>query len=468
MRHTRTPYMSEQQQPISTKPGSRLTGRIDRLTPKGWGAFHAGTREIQVRRTWPGDEVEVEVFRRRRGAAQAKLLDIVEQGTPRRDAPCAHVAECGGCIWQEWPADDQLRMKRKIVEDAFAASPVGVDVEIAEARAAGPEFSYRNKMEFSFDSWYDAPLKLGLHHAGRHSVIFDLERCWLAPPVVSEIVAWVREWALRHEHTVYRSKTEEGLLRFLVVRCSQSTGEVMVNLVTSGEAATGLEELAKLPERFPEVASLLHSVNTRKGSTAIPEHWMVLAGKPTITERIGTLEFEVSPQSFLQTNSQGASALYDLVAEQAALTGTERLLDAYCGMGLIGLWLAESAAEVVGIEQVADAVNDARALRDQLGYDHVRFEEGDAEAILPRYVDSGQTFDVAVVDPPRAGLHPKALRALKWLGPRRIVYVSCNPHALARDMAELVSAGYRPGTVVPLDMFPHTAHVESVVRLDRQ
>ncbi len=457
----------ERQHTISTKPGSRLTGRIDRLTPKGWGAFDAGRREVQVRRAWPGDEIEAEVVRRRRGAAQANLLAVHREATARREAPCAHVPECGGCIWQEWPIEDQRRVKRRVVENAVAAAPEPLDVEVEQARPVGPEFGYRNKMEFSFDSWYDAPLKLGLHHAGRHSVIFDLERCWLAPPAVSEVVEHVREWALRHGHSVYRSKTEQGLLRFLVVRAAAATGELMVNLVTSGEPAAGLEELAQLPEALPQVASVLHSVNTRKGSTANAEHIATLAGKSTITERIGKIEFEVSPRSFIQTNTRGAAVLYDLVAEKAGLTGTERVLDAYCGMGLIGLWLADRAAEVVGIEQVPDAVADANALRDKLGFDHVTFEQGDAEAVLPRYVDAGRTFDVAVVDPPRAGLHPKALRALKWLRPRRIVYVSCNPQALARDVSEIVRAGYRPGSIVPVDMFPQTAHVESVVRLDR-
>jgi 23S rRNA (uracil1939-C5)-methyltransferase len=258
------------------------------------------------------------------------------------------------------------------------------------------------------------------------------------------------------------------LLRHLVVRIAAATGEIMVNLVATQDDFAGLGDLATaLPQAIPHVKSLLASVNTRIGDTAIPERTQVLAGSQTIAERIGPFEVEVSARSFLQTNTQGTKVLYEMVHERAALTGSERVLDLYSGIGLIGLWLAAEAREVVGVEQAPEAVADAERLRDRVGYDHVRFVVADAGVLLPEWVREGRSFDVAIVDPPRAGLHPKALAALTMLAPPRIVYVSCNASSLARDMKELVATGYAAGPVAPLDMFPQTAHVESVVRLDR-
>ena len=450
----------------AAKPGVELTAVIESLTHEGRGSFHHGPREVVVRGAWPGDEVDVRVVRRRRGLAEAVVQEVISEGTSRRDAPCVHIGECGGCIWQQWSRDDQREKKRELVRMAFAEGLPGVDVDIAEVMAAGDEFGYRNKMELSFDQWKESPVKLGLHHAGRYNVVFDMERCHIAQPVVSEIAEIVRQWANRHELSVYRSRPDEGLLRYLVLRCA-STGEVMVNLVVSDGEVPALDELVdRLTGEVPRITSLILGINGRKGSTAITETSRVLAGKPTIAEKLGELEFDVSPASFLQTNAKGTEVLYDLIAEVAALDGSQRVLDLYCGMGLIGLWLANSAREVVGLEQVPEAIADAERLRDRMGMEHVSFLCGNAEHILPDVVARGESFDVVIVDPPRAGLHPKALKALVDLRAPAIVYVSCNPRALARDMGELLDAGYRPGTIQPVDMFPHTAHVETVVRLD--
>jgi 23S rRNA (uracil1939-C5)-methyltransferase len=193
----------------------------------------------------------------------------------------------------------------------------------------------------------------------------------------------------------------------------------------------------------------------------------VLAGKPTITERVGGIEIEVSPESFVQTNTVGAAHLYDLAAERADLTGAERVLDLYCGTGLIGLWVRNRAREVVGVESVPEAIADAERLRDRLNAESVRFVTRLAEDVLPQWTASGERFDVAFVDPPRMGMHPKALTALAELAPSRIVYVSCNPRSLARDVATLTDAGYVSSAVQPVDMFPQTAHVECVMALDR-
>jgi len=464
------------------RPGMTITGRVEAVALDGRGMFTVDGRRAYVLGALPGDLADVRIRRRRRGELHCEAVVVHEEGIPRRQPACVHVSECGGCRWQQWAIDDQRRLKREIVEHALAEGLPGAHVAVLPTLAVGPEYGYRNKMEFTFGSVpvrhseRGAGTTLGLHRAGRFDVTFDLTRCWLPSPRASEVVAWVRAWANRHGLPAYDSRTHEGLLRHLVVRESAATGEMMVSLVAMSRGVDGLDELATdLPAAMPQVASVLLGVNTRVGDTAIPEELALLAGRQTILERIASpahgsrgIEVEISLRSFLQTNSFGAARLYDLVATQAELSGAERVLDLYCGAGLIGLWLAPSAREVVGLELVPEAVEDAERLRRRLDLEHVRFVAGVAEEVLPRWAEAGDTFDVIVADPPRAGMHPKAVAALIELAPARVVYVSCNPRALAADMKELIAAGYVAGPVQPADMFPQTAHVESVVRLDRR
>jgi 23S rRNA (uracil1939-C5)-methyltransferase len=465
--------------PPTLKSGMTTTARIESLFHDGRGVFHSGTRRVLTRGAWPGDEVELSVYRRRKGNLEARVTEVLHQGACRRDAPCEHLDECGGCSWQQWPVDEQRRMKQILVRQAFAQtadeladpeSPGPIDVEVLPTLEVGPEYGYRNKMEFSFGTDRETgSTMLGLHRTGRFDWTFDLGRCYIAGPVVSDIVGRVRDWARRQGHSAYSQRSHEGLLRHLVVREAAATGEVMVVLVASSTDVGGLTELAEgLPSAVPRVASLLLGVNAREGDTALAETTTLLAGRDTIREQIGDVEVDVSWRSFLQTNSVGAAHLYDLVAARAALTGTERVLDLYCGTGLIGFCLAPMADTVVGLEQTPEAIGDAERTCERLGLTNVSFVNGLAEKVLPLWRASGETFDLAVVDPPRAGMHPNALAALVGLQPTAIVYVSCNPRTLSADMKVLVEAGYTPGPVQPLDMFPQTAHVESVVRLDHR
>lgn len=442
-----------------------VTLRIESVAQDGRGLARIGDREVLVRGALPGDLVEARVHRRTRLRYEAYLLTLLEEGIPRRKPACGHVSECGGCRWQECPIESQRAMKRSIVERALADSLGSSAPAVLPVREVSPEFGYRNKMEFTFSG--DGDVTLGLHRAGSYLAAFDLDRCWLAPGEVSQVVAWVRAWANRYHLPAYDKRTHQGILRHLVVRFAAATREIMANLVATTDTFDGLDDLTTgLPEAIPQVKSLLLGVTTRNGDTAIPESTALLAGQETITERIGPFEVRVSARSFLQTNTIGAESLYGLVAERAALNGQERVLDLYCGIGLIGLWLAKNAREVVGVDQIAEAIADGNRLRNSLGYDHVRFVAADAERLLPIWVQEGEHFDVAVVDPPRVGLHPKALAALVRLHPRRIVYVSCNASALADNMKALADAGYVSGSVQPLDMFPQTPHVELVVALE--
>ncbi len=457
--------------------GVLVSGVVERLHTDGRGVMTAlngagDEKDVLVRGAWPGDEIDAQIRTKRKGRFEAETVAVIRTATPRRRPPCLHVDECGGCRWQHWEHASQLEQKRDLVERAFADEMPGREPEIRDTLRVSDEFAYRNKMEFTFGRVKFGPdagqLVLGLHRSGRFDWVFDVAYCHLASETVNRVVSWVRDWAVRHGLTPYDQRRHDGLLRHLVVREAYATGEVMVNLVAARDDFAALDDFAGgLVEAVSSVVSVLVSVNTRRGDTAIAEHTRVLAGKATITERVGDIEIEVSPESFVQTNTVGAAHLYDIAAECADLTGAERVLDLYCGTGLIGLWVRNQAREVVGVESVPEAIADAERLRGRLGAGSVRFVTGLAEDVLPQWTASGERFDVAFVDPPRMGMHQKALAALAELAPSRIVYVSCNPRSLARDVAALTDAGYVPSAVQPVDMFPQTAHVECVVTLDR-
>jgi 23S rRNA (uracil1939-C5)-methyltransferase len=469
--------MSDQNRQRLTR-GTVVRGVVDRLHTDGRGVMTAVNgagelRDVLVRGACPGDNVEAQIHKKRRGRFEAEAVAVIEPGIMRRTPACIHVWECGGCRWQQWDRATQLRMKRDIVIQAFADEHPDGDVDISETLDVSTEFGYRNKMEFTFGRKKFGPdagkLVVGLHRPGRFDWVFDVERCYLPGDRVSEVVARVRRWAHDNELQPYDQKRHTGLLRHLVIReagVARGDGDLMVNLVATDDQFNALNELTHaLTNDVQGVSSLLVSVNTQRGDTAKAEKTRVLSGNATIVERLGIFDIEVSPESFLQTNTSGAERLYDLAAEAANLTGTERVLDLYCGTGLIGLWLAPHAEQVVGLESVPEAVTDAERLRSQIGVENIRFELGMAETILPQWASAGEQFDVAVVDPPRMGLHPKAMSALVRLAPKRIVYVSCNPRSLAHDVSELELAGYRTGLIQPVDMFPQTAHVECVTAL---
>ncbi|HEY7728406.1 MAG TPA: 23S rRNA (uracil(1939)-C(5))-methyltransferase RlmD, partial [Candidatus Eisenbacteria bacterium] len=333
---------------------------------------------------------------------------------------------------------------------------------------------YRNKMEYSFGTDAEGGLTLGLHRRGFFDRAFDLDRCHIATPISSEIVSFVREFARAERLPPYDLRRHTGLLRFLAVREAVRTGQVMVNLVAS-EPHPSFEVLAKrLTARYSAVASVLLNLTRRKAQIAVGEEERVLAGSRTIVERLHDLEFEISSSSFFQTNTEQAERLLDAVIEGLALTGTETVLDLYSGTGTFTLPLARRAREAIGIESAEAAVEDARRNAARNGIANARFLRGEAmEALRERFGPGGvprgaaparPPVDAVVVDPPRAGLHPGVTTRLLHLGTPRLAYVSCNPATLARDL-EVLGSRYRIAWVQPVDMFPHTPHVECIAAL---
>ncbi len=448
---------------MKPKRNSVVEVRIEGLGPNGRGIARAEGLTFEVADALPGDRVQARVGRVRGGAAEARTVAVLEPGLGRIPAVCAHFGTCGGCLWQGVAYEDQVRLKMGMVRDALGR--LGVEFPFEEATAAAEPFFYRNKMEFSFGQQGDEVV-LGLHVRGKFDRVFDLQRCHLQSEASNRVVEAVRAFARSAGLRVYDLRSHRGLLRFVTVREGKGTGEVMVNLVTSEEPFPERAGVVEAVLRAaPEVVTVIHTVNRRKAQVATGDEVTVLHGEGFIRERLAEFTFRVSPTSFFQTNPRQAERLYDLVAEYSDLLRGERALDLYCGTGAIAMFLARQGGRVVGVESSEEAVRDALRNCAENRVEGCRFAPGDAGPVLKQLRRQGERFDVAAVDPPRAGMHPGALQALIELAPPRIVYVSCNPEALATDVSRLLAAGYRAERARLVDLFPQTAHCETVVKL---
>ena len=456
--------------------GETLELEIRDLAFGGSGIARVDGFVVFVENGLPGDRVRATVYRRRKQYAEARAAEILSPAPGRVPAPCAHVGTCGGCRLQELDYGEQIRHKERQVRECLAH--LGRVAAVVRPAVAAPRlFHYRNKMEYSFGADREGALTLGLHRRGFFDRPFDLERCHIATPVSSEIVAFVRDFARGAGLPPYDLRRHTGLLRFLAVREAVRTGQVMVNVVSS-EPHPAFESLAaRLRERFPPVRSVLLNLTRRKAQVAVGEEERVLAGSRTIVERLHDLEFEISSNSFFQTNTEQAERLLEVALEGLALDGSETVLDVYSGTGTFTLPIARHAKEAIGIESSGVAVEDAERNAARNGIANVRFVRGEAmEELRDRFGLGGPPrstpaprpgLDAVLVDPPRAGLHPGVTARLIHLGAPRLVYVSCNPATLARDLGLLTESRYRAEWVQPVDMFPHTPHIECVAVLTR-
>jgi 23S rRNA (uracil1939-C5)-methyltransferase len=385
----------------------------------------------------------------------------------RTEPPCPYFGRCGGCRLQHIRYEAQLEFKQRQVVECLARLGGLGDVPISPILGAPEVYGYRNKMEFTFAEVDGQPV-VGLHEAERYDAILDVERCLLQSDGMNAVLAEVRAFVRERGWSVYRQETEEGLLRFLMLREGRQTGDGMVNLVTASPDVPTARALAdRLRARCPHVTSVVLNVNPKKAAVAVGVEEHPIAGNEIIRERLGDLVFSISANSFFQTNTRQAERLFGIVAEYAGLTGQETVLDLYAGTGAISLLLARQARAVYGIELVPAAIEDAARNARENRITNCTFLPGEVRLVLPELLARGVRADVVVADPPRAGFHPKALRSLVTLAPGRIIYVSCNPATLARDLGTLCGAGYRVTAVQPVDMFPHTPHIEVVVRIER-
>jgi len=460
------------------KRGEILSLTIDDLAYGGEGVGRADGYVVFVPGGLPGDRLQVRLVQARSRFGRGAIEAVIEPSPQRVEAPCPYFGRCGGCRLQHVAYPAQLTYKTKQVADALERLGGLRDVPLRPIIGAEEIFGYRNKMEFTVArprrgagpeaASARGGLVVGLHETERYDAVLDIDRCLLQSDRMNALLAEARAFFVDRDLTVYEQGTGEGLLRFLMLREGQHTGELMTNVVTSAPAVSELAPLvARLQAREAGTTSVILNVNPKKASVAVGVEEHLLGGRDHIRERVGGLTFRVSANSFFQTNTRQAERLFDLVVESTGLTGTETMIDLYSGTGAISLLLARRARWVYGVELAQAAVDDAGANAAANGITNCTFLAGEVRFVLPSLIAKGVTAEVVVADPPRAGFHPKALHALITLGARRIVYVSCNPTTLARDLGELSRGGYRVEWVQPVDMFPHTPHIEAVARLER-
>lgn len=458
--------------------GDEFTLTIEAFDARGHGLARLDPYRFKVQRAAVGSTVRARVLRRRRDEVEATAFEVLDPGMHAAQPECAHFQSCGGCAFQDLAYAEQLAGKHRLVESALRARGLlSEGVVVADVVPAPSTWRYRNKMEFTFSNrrWIateepagvEASFALGMHALGLYSKVVDVRACPIQSSVADAIIDAARSIALERDVPPWDIKFHTGLLRHIVVRRAHSTGEVLVNLVTSADAPEIVEPFAaELALCVPEITTIVQTVNTRAATTSIGERERTLLGSGTITEELLGLRFAISAGSFFQTNTAAAERMFEAVREEAALGPDSVAWDLYCGTGTISLVLAKGARAVVGFELVASAIRDARANAERNGITNVRFIEGDVLTSLSATSDLPAP-DVLVLDPPRAGLHPRVVPALAAIRAKRLVYVSCNPAAGAADVAAFVAAGWRLVRVRPFDQFPHTPHVETVLTLER-
>ena len=424
----------------------------------------------------PGELVEAQIFQRRRKFDRGKVIRAIEPSEFRISAPCGHFDLCGGCAWQDLEYQTQLEFKKKRVIDNLERLGGFENVVVDDILPCVEHFRYRNKMEFSFgaesaghESENKSEFALGLHLRGEFARIFNVAECLLMSETCNEILNWFREFVRTHKIPAYDVRNHHGYLRFLMLREGKKTGEIMINIVTSSAEFPNSEELvSELTQKFPTVATIVHNKTDSKANIAYGESQAILYGPGYIREQMLGKSFRIYANSFFQTNTLQAENLYNIAIVQAELRSSDRLMDLYCGAGSIGICLAESVQEIIGIEMEESAIVSARENAIDNKIENISFIAGDVRKTLRERKKEFRDTDIVIVDPPRAGMIPRAVHHTCDLGARRIVYVSCNPGAFARDAVLFNQGGYTLKQVSPVDMFPHTTHIELVAILDRR
>lgn len=447
------------------KVGQVITVTVKRLGINGEGVGYYKRQVIFIPGALPNEVVVAKVTRVERNFAYGELVEIKEVSPHRQKPPCPVYEECGGCQLQHLSYKGQLEVKREIVVEAFKRYTNLANPHVRETVGMENPWSYRNKAQFQL-GMEKGRIITGLYSANTHRLV-DLSGCPIQHPKVNEIIQVARYVIEQLGIPVYNERKRTGLIRTLVARVSFETGESQLTIVTrTPELPKAKELILELRYRLPSLTGISQNINPSKTSLVFGPETRLLWGAEKIKERLGDTDYLLSPRAFFQLNPEQTVKLYRLVREAAQLSGQEKVIDAYCGVGTIALWLAPHAKEVRGIEIIEEAVIDARENAKLAGFMHVRFTTGKAEEIMPRWVKEGFIPDVVVVDPPRTGLDRRLMDAIAKVQPKRLVYVSCNPSTLAKDCDFLMKKGFHVDWIQPVDMFPQTAHVECIVRLE--
>lgn len=426
----------------------------------------------------PGDIADIKLLKKKKSYAEGRIETMRRPSDVRLEPKCPHFGVCGGCKWQHLPYELQLKCKQKQVTDSLTRI-AKIDLpEISPILGSDNIWCYRNKMEYTFSNkkWLtfeqlasgeEFPDRdaAGFHIPGAFDKVLDIQECHLQDHLGDEIRLFIKDYAKQNSLSFFDLRAQNGLLRTLMIRIA-STGQVMIVLSFGEDCPDDINRLlAAVAERFPQITSLMYVVNTKANDTIADLDIQLYAGRPYIEEEMEGLKFRIGPKSFYQTNSRQAYRLYSTAREFASLTGNELVYDLYTGTGTIANFVARNCRKVIGIEYVADAIEDAKINSRVNSIDNTLFFAGDMKDVLTNeFVAEHGRPDVMIVDPPRAGMHEDVVDVILNAAPARIVYVSCNPATQARDLA-MLDAKYRVEAVRPVDMFPHTAHVENVVSL---
>lgn len=462
---------------MPVKKGQQLELKITDIAFGGKGLARVNGLAVFVKQAIPLDVVIARITKKKKQYAEARIDTLLESSPFRITPPCIYSGFCGGCKWQFVNYEKQLEYKRRHVVESFEHIGLIKDVLVHTTIPSELIFGYRNKMEFSCSDrrWLlpedmnrddiDRTFALGLHVPGTFDKVLDTQKCLLQPELGNHILEQVRSFIKGSGVPVYGLRSHSGFWRFVMLRHSAAYDQWMVNIITAAEDRKTVQPLAdQLIESNPKIVSVINNITSRKAGVAVGEYEILLAGTSCIRDKIGRFEFEISANSFFQTNTSGAGRLYETVKAYAGLSGKETVLDLYSGTGTIAIYLAADAKEVIGLEIAASAVIDAENNCRINRITNCRFILGDLRKTL------GQVSarpDVMIIDPPRSGMHGDVVLQVLKMQPKRIVYVSCNPATMARDIV-MLKESYSVLEVQPFDMFPHTHHIESVAGMEKK
>ena len=451
---------------------------ITTLAAEGKAMGHYDGMVVFVPLTVPGDVVDVQIKAKKRRFMEGTVVNFVKRSDLRCEPVCEHFGVCGGCKWQNLPYEEQLRFKTAQVHDQLVR--IG-KVEIPEVKpclGSAKQLYYRNKLEFTFADrrWltYEeiaeggdiaATPALGFHVPNMFDKVLDINKCHLQPEPSNAIRDFIKAYCLEHGYSFHNAREHQGLMRGIIIRTA-STGEIMLCVIFNENDQPRITALLDaVKERFPEITSLIYFVNEKWNDSLTDQTPICYAGKDHIFESMEGLKFKVGPKSFYQTNSDQAYELYKITREAAALEPGDTLYDLYTGTGTIANFCARQCSKVVGIEYVPEAIEDAKVNSAINGIENTVFYAGDMKDVLSdAFIEENGKPDVIILDPPRAGVHEDVIATILRAAPEKIVYVSCNPATQARDLA-LLDEAYKVVAIQPVDMFPHTHHVENVVKL---
>ncbi|NWG29434.1 MAG: 23S rRNA (uracil(1939)-C(5))-methyltransferase RlmD [Ignavibacteriaceae bacterium] len=476
---------------MKLKKGDLIQIKVDRYAFEGKGigrinfdnpsdnSAEADSFIVFVNGAYPGDIVSAKIKKLKKSYAEAVVQEVISPSPQRVQPRCKYFGFCGGCKQQDLDYLQQIAHKQEQVEDIFKHDGGFSDFQIDNILPTENIFFYRNKMEFSFSDsqWLiniDENVKskkgffLGLHVPNNFEKILDIEECFLQSELSSRILNFTRDFYKKMNATIYNTKTHSGYLRNIIIRQSQKTSDLMINLVTFDENELLMKEyVSEAISRFPEITTIVNNISKKKASIAVGDYEIVYHGSGFIQDKIGNYKFRISANSFFQTNTIQADKLYSTALEYAELNGDEIIYDLYSGAGTIAIYVSEFAKEVYGFESVESSIYDAKENLEINKVDNVTFIQADLYKSFLAFTNVLPKPDVVILDPPRGGMHSVTVKDVLELSPQKIVYISCNPSTQVRDIKMLVEGGYKLIKIRPVDMFPHTYHIENVALLVR-